>query len=207
MIETPSFSHNAQNQKISQSGKPFKYKIIFSVILMGVALVLFSGFTYFFYTFKNQAKETPQVMQNNQEGKIMNTESVYDILSKIEKNAPIKYKSVSYLEGSDTPLISITAEEDPMQKLTQWSFIELSRKIKDNPTLRVIGVEQVDDKIATIIEFSGKDNGASFFSKSWIWNDKGVILRSKTTDYAFNNIPVRTTDTFYSDFVFAEIVN
>jgi len=75
-------------------------------------------------------------------------------------------------------------------------------KLLDNPTVRIVGKETIEDKKATVIEYQLGDNIAKTTCKEWIWNEKGVTLKSESnikSDYTINAIREDYTDYVFED--------
>ncbi len=62
-------------------------------------------------------------------------------------------------------------------------FLELELKLtllKKNKSLKVLGTETAGDKMATVLEIIYDLDGKEQKEKYWIWNDKGVPLKTET---------------------------
>jgi len=73
------------------------------------------------------------------------------------------------------------SREDMESQFSEWSFEELAREIKLNPTLKELGTETIDGKLTTIIEFSESSEEIPVTQKMWIWNEKGIPLKREGT--------------------------
>ncbi|GEM_PF-2014094 len=101
-----------------------------------------------------------------------------------------------------------TKQEIISQFPEQASGIPPSDLLK-NPTLKKIGVETIDGKLATVISYTDTITGFPIATKQWIWNEKGIILKGEATwqvlitktfthytvkNIDFSNVPDNTFD-------------
>ena len=86
---------------------------------------------------------------------------------------------------------------------SQKSFEELAEELKESTTLQELGTEIIEGKTTTIIEYSFATEGISTVQKLWIWNEKGIPLKTETTT-EMGNI-VSTVIMEYKNFVFEDI--
>lgn len=93
--------------------------------------------------------------------------------------------------------------EELAEKVSQKSFEEFSKEIKESETLKELGTETIDGKLTTIVEYSVTVGEAPITLKLWIWNEKGIPLKTEST-VEMGEI-VTTTKMEYKNFVFEDI--
>jgi len=80
---------------------------------------------------------------------------------------------------------------------------EFSQEAKENSTLKVLGMEVINDKPTTIIEYATSSNGFFLKQKAWIWNEKGVPLKTEIISRLSSF--TATTVTEHKNFIFNDI--
>jgi len=93
--------------------------------------------------------------------------------------------------------------EEMAMGFTQKSFKELAKEIKNSETLKELGTEMIDGKLTTIIETLFKTGETYFTHKMWIWNEKGIPLKTEITTKMGNF--VNTAKGEHKNFIFGDI--
>jgi len=88
--------------------------------------------------------------------------------------------AVYFYDAAADKYTKMTLEEMTMG-FTQKSVKELANEIKNNETLKEFGTEMIDRKLTTIIEISLKVGVSDITQKMWIWNEKGIPLKTEMT--------------------------
>jgi hypothetical protein len=102
-------------------------------------------------------------------------------------------------QGKYVPTTNVTTFQQPNS--------EIIKDLLNNQTLTNLGTETIDGKKTTIIQYTQLQSGNNMTIKMWIWNEKGVPLKTlstitmqKTTrainsrynNYSFSDIPDST---------------
>ena len=74
----------------------------------------------------------------------------------------------------------------------------------DSTDLRILGTDVIDGKEATRIAYTTSPFGGRVDVKLWLWNDKGLALKTEATSF-MNEQPTATEITEWRDFVFEDI--
>ena len=132
---------------------------------------------------------------------ISDTPSNYTIVTKIyDKKPNIRIKSSAEHDNDLIPMsdaivhpdavyiydayrneyMPVTSQEGIM-KFSQVSLQGFINQIKNNDTVKRSGTDVIDGKKATIIEFFFTDKRIKYSYKIWVWDEKGIPLRSEIT--------------------------
>jgi outer membrane lipoprotein-sorting protein len=114
----------------------------------------------------------------------------------------VRSDAVYFYDGSRDKYIKMSAGQ-MVTGAKQKTLEELTEEIKESKTLKVLGTETIDGKLTTIAEVSFTSGGFPITEKLWIWNEKGIPLRTEITMKMGEN--VTTTNTEYRNFVFGDI--
>jgi len=88
-------------------------------------------------------------------------------------------------------------------EIPQSSAADTSRDILNNQTITELGTETIDGKATTVIQYTVTTEQGSTTVKMWIWNEKGVPLKSTFT-MTTEQISM-TQEYIYSNYSFADI--
>lgn len=58
---------------------------------------------------------------------------------------------------------------------------ELLKGIRESNSLKSLGTETIDGKLATVVEYTFISREQSFTLKVWLWNEKGLPLKTEST--------------------------
>lgn len=61
------------------------------------------------------------------------------------------------------------------------SLINQSDALLSNMTFRIVGNETIDGVATTVLQYSMNESGGSTTTKVWIWNDKGIPIKTQVT--------------------------
>ena len=125
----------------------------------------------------------------------------------------------SFAEGSASEMIihpdALYLYDSSQDKYLKMSFEKIKaqpaynslkdqiEQIRNNKAVKVLGTEIIDGKLATIIEYPFVLQGVSIRRKTWIWNEKGIPLRTEETMKMGET--AKTTKIELSNFVFEDI--
>lgn len=65
--------------------------------------------------------------------------------------------------------------------LPETSLINQSDTLLSNITFRIVGNETLDGVTTTVLQYSTSQSGGSTTTKVWIWNDKGIPIKTQIT--------------------------
>jgi len=83
------------------------------------------------------------------------------------------------------------------------SLEELSNAFLLNISFRVVGNETINGNATTIIQYTTNESGILGTAQIWIWNEKGIPIKSQIT--VLMGKTTLTTKTEYVNFVFGDI--
>ncbi len=96
-----------------------------------------------------------------------------------------------------------TYELDPLIVIPQLSTADVVQDLLNNQTITTLGLETIDGKTATVIQYTPSQAGNSTTIKIWIWNEKGVPLKALSTQTSEETTIMMDYD--YSNYSFADI--
>jgi outer membrane lipoprotein-sorting protein len=96
-----------------------------------------------------------------------------------------------------------TYQLDPLSVIPQLSTADMVKDLLNNQTITILGTENITGKAATIIQYTPSQAGNSTTIKMWIWNEKGVLL--KTRSITKNEEINVTMDYTYGNYSFSDI--
>jgi outer membrane lipoprotein-sorting protein len=65
--------------------------------------------------------------------------------------------------------------------LPEKSLINQSDALRSNMTFRIVGNETIDGVATTVLQYSITQSGGSTTTKVWIWNDRGIQIKTQVT--------------------------
>ncbi len=90
-------------------------------------------------------------------------------------------------------------EQDPQAILPQPTLQDMATDLLTNQTLTRLGIETIDGKTTTVIQYNPKETGNSTTMTLWIWNENAVPLKAEhITIYEETSIITQYTYTSYS---------
>lgn len=92
---------------------------------------------------------------------------------------------------------------DPQFVISQPTILETVTDLLQNQTLTILGTETVDGLATTVIQYTPRQTGNSTTTKLWIWNEKGIPVRSRSVTK--NGEMTETIDTKYISYSFSDI--
>jgi len=110
--------------------------------------------------------------------------------------------AVYLYDASKDKYLKETAEE-MVARYIQRSFEELSKKLRESETLKELGTETINGKLTTIVEYSDTAGKTPITLKLWIWNEKGIPLKTESTIEIGEMVATMKTE--YKNFVFEDI--
>jgi PBP1b-binding outer membrane lipoprotein LpoB len=63
----------------------------------------------------------------------------------------------------------------------ETSLMNQSDTLLSNTTFRIVGNETFDGVATTVLQYSTSQSGGSTTTKVWIWNDKGISIKTQVT--------------------------
>jgi outer membrane lipoprotein-sorting protein len=66
-------------------------------------------------------------------------------------------------------------------RLPETSLMNQSDVLRSNITFRIVGNETLDGVATTVLQYSASQSGGSSTTKVWIWNDKGIPIKTQVT--------------------------
>ena len=81
------------------------------------------------------------------------------------------------------------------------SLMNQSNALLSNITFRIVGNETINGVATTVLQYSTSQSGSSTTTKVWIWNDKGIPIKTQVTvsmkkmivvmkNFDFSDIPI-----------------
>jgi len=83
------------------------------------------------------------------------------------------------------------------------SLINQSDVLLSNMTFRIVGNETIDGTTTTVLQYATSQSGGSTTTKVWIWNDKGIPIKTQVT-VQMGEMTIVTT-TVMKNFDFSDI--
>jgi outer membrane lipoprotein-sorting protein len=81
--------------------------------------------------------------------------------------------------------------------------LENQSALLSNISFQVVGNETINGNVTTILQYTTNESGSPTTMKVWIWDDKGIPVKSQSTVF-MGKMPFITI-TMYEHFVFGEI--
>jgi outer membrane lipoprotein-sorting protein len=90
-----------------------------------------------------------------------------------------------------------------MSKFSEQPLENQSNALLSNISFSVVGNETINGNVATVLQYTKKEGESLDTTKVWIWNEKGIIVKSQTTTFMGKTAFV--TDITNENFVFGDI--
>lgn len=123
----------------------------------------------------------------------------FDTISTNETTRMIIHPDAIYYYVESQDKYDRISVEELANMTMQKSLEEVSKEIREKMTLKVLGTVIIDGKLATVVEYSIPSGRTTVTQKLWIWNEKGIPLRSEV------RLKGMSTTIEYKNFVLGDI--
>jgi|GEM_PF-7130123 len=104
-----------------------------------------------------------------------------------------------YLYDSSRDKYEKITKEEMAEMYQDRSFEELAKEVKESIELKTLGTEIIDSKLATVVEYTLVFKDIVTTSKLWIWNEKGLPLKTVITTPPLVTITMEFKNIIFGD--------